>query len=137
MSELSARARSGSFAATLRWVMRGLAPLAIAAGSVIGLVLLRRVRWRVAAQAGARLDEVDPRVALLLQRVDQALAKSGRPRPPARAPLEHLEALPADALPPPLREAARGALLAFYRARYGGERPADVELEGLLARLPA
>jgi hypothetical protein len=80
---------------------------------------------------------VDPRVALLLLRVDRALAKSGRPRPAARAPFEHLEALPAEALPPPLRAAAAGALECFYRARYGGVRPSDAELDGLLARLPA
>jgi hypothetical protein len=137
MSELSARARSGSFAASLRWAMRGLAPVALVAGTLMGLMLLRRVRWRTPAGAALPGDAIDPRVAQLLLRVDLALAKSGRPRPPSRAPLEHLEALPAEALPRPQRDALLGALACFYRARYGGEQPTPAELDGLLARLPA
>jgi transglutaminase-like putative cysteine protease len=74
VSELGARARSGSFAASLRWALRGLAPLALAAGSLLGLVLLRRLRGRALVRPVARSEDVDPRVALLLLRVDRALA---------------------------------------------------------------
>jgi hypothetical protein len=137
MSELAARARAGSFSASLRWALRGLAPAALAVGAVLSLVLLRRVRRRAPTGPAARADAIDPRVALLLLRVDQVLSQNGKPRPPSCAPLEHLEALPAEALPQPLRDAAAHALACFYRARYGGEQPTQAELDGLLARLPA
>jgi hypothetical protein len=103
----------------------------------MGLMLLRRVRWRTPRGAALPGDAIDPRVAQLLLRVDLALASSGRPRPPSRAPLEHLEALPAERCRSRCATPRSLALACFYRARYGGEQPTAAELDGLLARLPA
>jgi hypothetical protein len=71
-----------------------------------------------------------------LARVDRLLLRRGQPRPPARAPQEHLEALPQAALEPALRAEAARAVRCFYAARYGGVRPAAQELDELLQRLP-
>jgi MoxR-like ATPase len=93
-------------------------------------------RTGAVAAAPPQADALDPRVAELLRRADALLLRSGHSRPASRAPLEHLEALPQDALQPAQREDVARAVQCFYRARYGGEQPAAPELDGLLARLP-
>lgn len=137
-SELWARARAGSLLESARWALRGAAPVALAAGLLIGALLLRRLRWRGRAAHAPRADaaEVDPRVVELLTRVDALLSGRGQPRPGARAPLEHLESIAPDALPAALYDDLARAVHCFYRARYGGERPPAQELDGLLGRLP-
>jgi hypothetical protein len=104
--------------------------------------LLRRRPWRrllargaVPARPGPEDPQVPPEVARLLARVDRALAERGRPRPPSRAPREHLESVPAEALPAPLRDAARRAVDAYYLARYAGTPPPPGEVEDLARAL--
>ncbi|HEX7898369.1 MAG TPA: transglutaminaseTgpA domain-containing protein [Planctomycetota bacterium] len=59
----------------------------------------------------------------LLKALDVAWAKAGHPRPPSRAPLEHLAKMPT-----PVGEAA---VRAVYRCVYGGGSMTDVELAEL------
>jgi transglutaminase-like putative cysteine protease len=139
MSELDARLRAGSLLSNLRWALRGAGPALGAVALLSGmLVLRRRLSRRSRTVFGGRpnAEELDPHVRELLARVDRLLLRHGHPRPPARAPQEHLDALPQAALEPALRAEAARAVRCFYRARYGGERPAGEEVDELLQRLP-
>ncbi len=136
-SEINARLHAGSLTASLSWLLRAAAPLALGLALALAAWLFRRRRTR--AGRGERETDaiaIDPRVGELLVRVDGLFRKRGYPRPAARAPQEHLEALPQGALEPPLREDAARAVLSFYKARYAGLPPQASELDELLQRLP-
>lgn len=139
-SEAVARLRAGSFLPSVRWALRGLEPLAAVAALALGAILFRRWlagsarRRPLPASEGPHLD---PLVLELLARVDALFRRRGHPRPAARAPLEHLEAVPQGALPAALRTEVALAVECFYRVRYGGEQPVADELEGLMRRLSA
>lgn len=139
-SEVLARLRAGSFWPSVRWALRGLEPLAAFAALALGAILLRR--WLAGSAARRPLPAlegplVDPRVLELLARVDALFRRRGHPRPTARAPLEHLEAVPQGALPAALRTEVARAVDCVYRSRYGGEQPVADEIEGLMRRLSA
>jgi transglutaminase-like putative cysteine protease len=108
-----------------------LRPESLAALAAIGAVVVaRRRRRRSPRRALARgpAAEVPPEVAVLLARVDAACARRGFARPAARGALEHLAWLPQGGVPPEMREAARAAVEAYYRARFGGVALAPEEL---------
>jgi len=118
--------------AELSAMLRGLAlPALVAAGTLALGVLIyrRRGRWRWEPKgkgpgvlsAGA----IPPELRDLMGRLDRHWKRTGHPRPPSRAPLEHLLALPEAA------RAGRALVDAVYRCRYGGQAPSAGELESL------
>jgi transglutaminase-like putative cysteine protease len=121
----------------------GVAPLVLAALAVPAAVLGWR-RWRRRAAAAARAPRprtpgepavhVAPEIAALLTRADRLWARRGFPRPPHRAPLEHLRSLPARFGPDALA-ASRAAVECYYRARFGGLTTLPGEAEELARRL--
>jgi transglutaminase-like putative cysteine protease len=135
-SEASVRMREGSLPKRLRWLARAAAPLGALLALALVAWLFRRGSARGAAPAAGAALPLDPRVQELLVRVDRLTSARGHPRPPARAPQEHLETLPETALEAALRAEAASAVRCFYRARYGGEHPAAQEVDELLRRLP-
>jgi hypothetical protein len=127
-SELSARLRAGDPAQTARWLMGRLGiPLVVAALAFGAWRLLRRKRRP--ALARARPDPgLSPELARLLARLDQHWQRQGAPRPASRAPLEHLESLPAGKSG---GEASRSVVDALYSARFAGTALASAEVEAL------
>jgi hypothetical protein len=127
-SALIAVVKLGGFWALLRrgawWVGGGVAV-------VIASALLWRgrgsLRLRPKGPRGARAPAVElpPELQELLGRLDRHWKRSGHPRPPSRAPLEHLLALPEAA------RTGRELVDALYRCRYGGRAPTTEELAGL------
>jgi hypothetical protein len=71
----------------------------------------------------------------LIALFDRKLRKSGWPRPPSRAPLEHLNALPLDAVALEWRESARQAFHHIYAEIYGGRFISPDMIEDLIRRL--
>jgi hypothetical protein len=67
--------------------------------------------------------------------VDALWARHGCPRPPHRAPLEHLRDLEPSRLPVALRRTSQQVVDCYYRARYAGRPPLAGELEALARRL--
>jgi len=105
-----------------------LAAALVAAGFLVRHLLRRRARRRAGggvAPARAEAAAVPPRLTRLLAAAERTLAEAGRGRPPSRAPREHLEAIPADALTTPHRDAVARIIDAYYAARYGGAVAGD------------
>jgi transglutaminase-like putative cysteine protease len=134
---------SRSLGAATRWVERGLAsPLAGATAAVAALgallVWLWR-RWRRAAAADAAVDApaVPPELRALLRRLERHWARAGVARPPASALLEHVQRLPASALPPPAVDTSRRIADAYYEAAFAGRMPDASLVAGLAAELAA
>jgi transglutaminase-like putative cysteine protease len=86
-----------------------------------GLFTRRRSKAAESADAGA----VPAELTELMRALDRLWTRSGHPRPPGRAPLEHLQGLPAPA------RVGDAVVEAFYRCRYGGFVPSGGELAGL------
>jgi hypothetical protein len=111
--------------------------LAVAAGPR----LLRSWRSRRRLRRAADRDAANVPGALraLVREVERRWAAVGRPRPAGRGLLEHARALeegPAPSLPPAAR-AGQDIVLAYYRARFGGETPDPAETARLRERLRA
>ncbi len=85
----------------------------------------RRRRPKGPNAAGTIAAELPPELAELLRGLDRHWKRSGHPRPPSRAPLEHLLGLPEAA------RSGRELVDALYRCRYGGQAPTPEELAGL------
>jgi transglutaminase-like putative cysteine protease len=125
VAELVAQVKLGGLWAALR--RRALPFLSLVAALALGWLLWRtRGRWRL-ARRGPRAAAVDaapmpPELRDLLDRLDRHWKRSGHPRPPSRAPLEHLLALPEAA------RTGRDFVDALYRFRYGGRPPSADEL---------
>jgi hypothetical protein len=105
-------------------------------------VLLLAVGWRrlwavVARMRSRRRVRLERQAALpgelgsLLASIERHWARRGRPRPPARGLLEHLDSLPSHVLSPPEREASGKVVAACYRSAYRGELPDVGEIERL------
>jgi hypothetical protein len=61
-----------------------------------------------------------------MARLDREWKKRHVPRPPTRAPLEHLRDLPADKIPTEVRETSLRVIDCYYRAAFrGDEIPAE------------
>ncbi len=145
-AELSARS-SLDWGDALRFMGRELAAvgewLARRAGVVISLGLLtaaalwaRRLMRRWRRRAPTRRPEptspsVGQELAALMTNLERRWSELGHPRPPHRAPLEHLSALPSDAVPAPLLAISRDTVDCYYRARFGGRSPDPEELQRL------
>ena len=110
---------------------------ALAVGAFLVLLMARAV-WRRARvrrpRSLAAAEDVPPELARLLTRLDRAWARQGVPRPASRGPLEHLEGT-AGRLPPPVREASRRAVEAYYGARFGGTDLPATMLAAILTEL--
>jgi transglutaminase superfamily protein len=122
VAELKARLTTGSWSELLWWLARGAAvPAAVVAvvlGAALGLLRLRRGRRRPGARP--RADQPWPaEVQALVAQLDRTWARLGFARPPSRGLLEHLDAIPADRLPPPDRAATREAAERVYRLAFG------------------
>jgi transglutaminase-like putative cysteine protease len=127
-SALVALVKLGGFWALVR---RG----ALSLGAVVALatataLLLRgwggRRLWPKGPRpAGTVAAELPPELQELLSGLDRHWKRSGHPRPPSRAPLEHLLGLPETA------RSGRELVDALYRCRYGGRAPTTEELAGL------
>jgi hypothetical protein len=92
--------------------------------------LRRRRRGR---EAPPTPDAVPGELVRMVALVEADLRRRGWPRPPTRAPLEHLDAVPAAVLPPERRETGRAILDCYYRARFGGQG-VEAEIDGLARR---
>jgi hypothetical protein len=134
VAEVTALVKLGGLGA----LARRAAPWLAAAVALIALgVFVRRMRGRLKwwpkgpRRAGAiAAAEFPPELQELLGRLDRHWKRSGHPRPPSRAPLEHLRGLP---------EAARSGgdlVAAIYRCRYGGQAPSAEEIAGLRRGMP-
>jgi len=121
--------------------VRRLLRAVVVPAAVLGLVALgafaarARRRGMVGAAAIEEKWAADPELASLLSRVEALWARHGCPRPPHRAPLEHLRDLEAARLPAALRRTSEDVVECYYRARYAGRPPRAGELEGLARRL--
>jgi transglutaminase-like putative cysteine protease len=137
--DLNARV-AGAYVA-LRYGTAGTRRVLPAVALLMAVVLVRRwakSRRRRAGRptrAGGDAAHVPPEITALLARVDRLWARRGFPRPPHRAPLEHLRSLPSDRVGPPALDATRAAVECYYRARFGGVTAAPDELAGLARRL--
>jgi hypothetical protein len=96
-------------------VLVGIA-LVLAVAGAFRLRLLRPRRVRVAAPITDE-SQVPPEIAALLASLDAACARRGYPRPPHRAPLEHVRSL--TTLPAAAQAASERAVDCFYAARFG------------------
>jgi transglutaminase-like putative cysteine protease len=129
--ELAARLRAGDAAAAARWLFGRLgAPLVLAALAWAAWRLLGRKRG-VGAPRARPEPGLSPELARLLGRLDRHWQRQGAPRPPSRAPLEHLESLPPGKSG---GEASRRTVAALYKARFAGAAVPPPEVEAL-ARL--
>lgn len=116
-----------SIKAAMRWLVltgKGLGVLAL-----VLLVWLARYlgrRRKVVPQHHARTStqlepiESAPELAGLLKRLDVYWTNCGVMRPPYRAPLEHLEAIPAEKISPDGRRTSRHLIETYYLASFGG-----------------
>lgn len=130
--------RLGAWAsAVLPDVAWPLGALAVAWSVVVAWRHLRPEPRFGAAGGGRSASGVRPAVAGLLSRVDAGCAARGHPRPPHRAPLEHLDALPAGVLEGVAMEASRAVIACYYRECFGGRPAGQAELSDLDARLEA
>ena len=101
--------------------------MAIVAFGVLVYRKRGRWKWEPKGTRAAVLDSeaVPPELRDLMGRLDRHWKRSGHPRPPSRAPLEHLLMLPESA------RSGRPLVDAVYRCRYGGQPPSAGELESL------
>ena len=147
LAELSARS-SLDWGDALRFVGRELAAagewLARRADVLITLSLVtatvlwarrfarRRRRRAPTIRAEAALPSVGPELGALMKDLERRWSELGHPRPPHRAPLEHLSALPSEVMPAPLLSTSLDTVDCYYRARFGGRSPDREELQRLL-----
>jgi transglutaminase-like putative cysteine protease len=111
-------------------ILAGVAALAGAAVLGVRGRRRRRLRSRGPRPAGEGGEGLPPELRELLGRLDRQWRRSGHPRPPSRAPLEHLLGLPEAA------RSGRGLVEVLYRCLYGGQAPSAEELAGLRRELP-
>ena len=100
--------------------------------------LLRRLRRWLRVRSDRRRAEaaravVPPGLRAMLGRVEQAWARAGWPRPPARGLREHLGGLPPHGLTPDTRAISEAVVDCYYRTAFGGHSPSAQEL-AVLAR---
>lgn len=135
-----ARFVQGGWPAFTDAVARGFRRIADAIGPVHLLVLaslmalvplaLRIRRGRaVAPRVPARA--VVPMLSASLRRVEALWERRGRPRPPARGLVEHLEGLPPGLLDGESEAVCRRVVAAYYGAAFGGRTPSHDELADL------
>ena len=108
----------------------GIVILACIAVVAVGVLIARRWgRRRVGSKktkaATAAVDGIPPELRELMGRLDRAWSRSGHPRPPSRAPLEHWLTVPEPA------RSGRELVEAVYRCRYGGQAPTAEEVVSL------
>jgi transglutaminase-like putative cysteine protease len=114
---------------------------ALARPAVAVVVLATAVRWlrrRTPRKPGARAVEaawLGPELRALLEQADAAWAGRGFRRPLGRAPLEHLESIPREALPDAARGALRDAVLGVYAGAFGGVPLPPNQVRALVERL--
>jgi transglutaminase-like putative cysteine protease len=111
-----------------------LSVLALAAVALAGRRLWRRRRVPPSAPPVARW-EGDPDLARVMAQLETLWARHGCPRPPHRAPLEHLRTLPTGRLPAAVAQASADVVACYYDARYGGRPVPRETVRGLARRL--
>jgi transglutaminase-like putative cysteine protease len=117
------RAASGAMRPELLLVAAVLLALLPLAGRI------RRRHARAAPRAAERA--VAPALAGALRRVEAHWERRGRPRPPARGLVEHLEGLPVGLLDEDSASVCRRVVLTYYGAAFGGCTPSADELVDL------
>jgi transglutaminase-like putative cysteine protease len=117
-----------------RGTVRILVPVAIAPLAILGAARLARWLRRIRRRRTASPAASDP-LALLLARLDRAWSRRGVPRPPSRTPLEHVQQLASDRVPPSLLDVGRELVEVYYRARFAGEPPAPGRVQTLESAL--
>jgi transglutaminase-like putative cysteine protease len=123
------------FAGRRTWLEGGLVFAAVVGLGVFARRWARRRPRRPPPSEPAEEVHVAPEVLELLSRAEALWARAGCPRPPTRAPREHLESIPAERLGAEGRAASHAAVDCFYRARFGGRDVAPDELAALRERL--
>lgn len=142
--ELAAHFAQGGAGGLLLGLARAAAehPAALAVGvAVLVLARFRKSLWRRPARSGGSTptslsDPLRPEMRSLLASVDARCAARGAPRPPSRAPLEHVTdpAVPLDAAE---RSLCLRAVNALYAEAYGARKPAPRQLAEVAAALTA
>jgi transglutaminase-like putative cysteine protease len=109
------------------------------AGAILAFVLigLGLQRWITVYGLPRRAVRRPPRAPLeaLLAQVDEEWATHRVPRPPSRAPLEHLSQIPPGLLPATSLEVERAVIDCYYRAHFGGQPATETEIAHLWAAL--
>lgn len=122
LAEISIWIREGYWRAALRrlW-LPALAVIIVPAALALGW-RFRKLRFgrRTAALGPPEPGEPAPELRELLSRLDGLWARRGFARPPSRAPLEHLAAIPPEKISAELREVSGKVIACFYRASFGG-----------------
>ena len=121
-AELVARFRAGDWTSNVRWLLRAGARPALVLGAVALALHLARRRRRASVPGAPEIGSETLPVELLdaVRRLDTTLESLGHRRPASRALREHLDRIPAAALPEPLRQAGARVIDCYYRARFGG-----------------
>lgn len=88
-------------------------------------------RKRIPVFRGADSSPIVAELAEIIAGLDRLWEQAGYARPRGRAPLEHLESLPPQALSAGNRETSRRAVESFYRCAFGGVRLSGEELAEL------
>jgi hypothetical protein len=112
---------------------------------VLGVAAVGFLFWRLyrhfsssarSPAGGQDLTVVPGELRAILRSIESRWARAGWPRPAIKGLREHLDGLPADALPPEVRDLSSRVLSVYYRARFGAQAPTEEELGDLRARPP-
>jgi len=133
-AEAALAVRTGEVRRLTALALRPLALLALAGVALAGGRRWWRRRAQPPAPPAARW-EGDPDLALVMARLETLWARHGCPRPPHRAPLEHLRTLPTGRLPAAVAEASADVIACYYDVRYGGRPVPRETVRGLARRL--
>jgi len=132
-AEMMARFGSAGLWAAVLWLGHELArlaghirmiPLALSVGLILVLVAARhwwRHRRRMVHGDQGRRETVPPELQDLIRRLDRAWARRGCPRPPSRAPLEHLRDVPPEKASPALCALAAELVSSIYGVLFAGQ----------------
>jgi transglutaminase-like putative cysteine protease len=122
------RARSAAWSLVLAH-RRVVAALGVTLAVMFALARRRRTRPRPKVdRLRARLE---PDLARALQRVERHWTRAGQPRPSSRGLVEHLAAMPEDALSAEARALSRQVVDAVYASAFAGRPPAPAEVASL------
>ncbi|HJL33899.1 MAG TPA: DUF3488 and transglutaminase-like domain-containing protein, partial [Polyangiaceae bacterium LLY-WYZ-15_(1-7)] len=100
---------------------------------LFGVGALGRWWWRRRRRKGEGPPPASREASQLYRRLEKALARAGRPRPPAVTPREHARALEDEGFPE--SEAVQQVTDAYEAARFGGEALDPAQREALKARI--
>lgn len=152
LAEISIRLGQRDWHGALRWTwskinsfLRAVFVDYLAVTLPVGLLVfwyrvVRRRKRRVARDHEPSAErhqpaQVDPALTALLSQLERAWTSRGVARPAARGLIEHVESIPPGRISQELRQMSREVAACYYRAVFGGIRPADDKLQRLRASI--